>query len=147
MTDYRESDNQSLAPGTVSGGVSFMDGTYREALSLTREIRDYIAHQWRRDCEDLPPVERLTASCESMRLTSRATQIMAWLFVQKALHAGEITREEACAPERRLAEQSICMQTHHEKGIVLPERLTQLLQRSHDLYARIQRLDAQLDRE
>ncbi|MFC4353370.1 DUF1465 family protein [Fodinicurvata halophila] len=145
MTDYRDSDNQSLASGTTAGGVSFMDGTYREALSLTREIRDYIAHQWRRDCEELPPVARLTASCESMRLTSRATEIMAWLFVQKALHAGEITSEEARAPERRLTEQAICTQSHHEKEVVLPERMTQLLQRSYDLYLRIQRLDAQLD--
>lgn len=146
MTDNRDNDNQSLASATTSSGISFLDGTYREALALTREIRDYIAHQWRRDCEDLPPAAKLTASCESMRLTSRATQIMAWLFVQKALHAGEISREEACAPERRLAEQSLCMQTHHEEAGILPDRMSELLQRSHDLYLRIQRLDAQLDR-
>ncbi|MGM0561508.1 MAG: DUF1465 family protein [Pseudomonadota bacterium] len=146
MADNTENDKLTSISDASAGGVSFLDGTYREALSLTREIRDYIAHQWRRDCEALSPVARLNASCESMRLTSRATQIMAWLFVQKALHAGEITHEEACAPERRLADQEICTATHEEDDVVLPDRMMELLQRSRDLYLRIQRLDAQLER-
>lgn len=146
MADNTDNDKLTSVSKAASGGVSFLDGTYREALALTREIRDYIAHQWRRDCETLSPVARLTASCESMRLTSRATQIMAWLFVQKALHAGEITREEARAPERRLTDQGVCTLSHDKNDVVLPDRMTELLQRSRDLYLRIQRLDAQMDR-
>lgn len=146
MADNFDNDKLTSTSDVSAGGVSFLDGTYREALSLTREIRDYIAYQWRQDCEALSPMARLNASCESMRLTSRATQIMAWLFVQKALHAGEITHEEARAPERRLADQGVCTALHDEEKVALPERMLELLQRSHDLYLRIQRLDAQLDR-
>ena len=36
----------------------------------------------------------LLHSVETMRLTARLGQIIAWLFVQRAMHAGELTLEE-----------------------------------------------------
>lgn len=125
--------------------ISFLDGTYREALALTREARDYVLHQERRDKAQLPPDQQLVASCESLRLTARLTQVMSWLLVQKAVQAGEIDRVQASAPELRLSGQSVCAVTKPAGGIAMPDRLGELLERSHALYSRVERLDALLD--
>ena len=88
--------------------VAFFDSTFEEALALTREARDYLTHAEPRERERMTPNDRMLASCEAMRMTSRLTQVMAWLLVQRAVHAGEMTRDEARAPEYRLGGQSVC---------------------------------------
>ena len=129
----------------TDAGIAFFDSTYREALSLTREARDYVAYQERRDKQSLSPVGQLAASCESMRMTARLTQVMSWLLVQKAVHAGELSREQAAAPELRLSGQTVCGEEPPETEEVLPPRLRELLERSLSLYQRVARLDAMFD--
>ena len=125
--------------------VTFFDSTFEEALALTREARDYLTHAEPRDREHLTPNDRMLASCEAMRLTSRLTQVMAWLLVQKAVHAGEMTREEGIAPEFRLAGKSVCEDTTLPVEGKLQPRLAELLERSLNLYQRVARLDALQD--
>jgi len=125
--------------------VAFFDSTFEEALALTREARDYLTHGEPQDRHHLTPNERMLASCEAMRLTSRLTQVMAWLLVQKAVHAGEMTREEAKAPEFRLSGKSVCEETVPPVEGQLQPRLAELLERSHSLYQRVARLDALQD--
>ena len=125
--------------------VAFFDSTFDEALALTREARDYLTHREPLERERMTPNDRMLASCEAMRLTSRLTQVMAWLLVQKAVHAGEMTREEAKAEEFRLAGKSVCEETRHPVDGSLQPRLAELLQRSHQLYQRVSRLDALQD--
>jgi hypothetical protein len=66
---------------------------------------------------------------------------MAWSLTQKAVHAGEITRDQAAEPRRRLGGQEICLGTADLSHQALPDRLTRLLTRSLSLYQRVQRLD------
>ncbi len=127
--------------------VAFFDSTFEEALALTREARDYLTHREPGERKQMSPKDRMAASCETMRLTSRLTQIMAWLMVQKAVHAGEMTREEASAPEFRLAGKEVCEETEPPvEGATLQPRLVELLEASHRLYLRVARLDAMQDR-
>ena len=126
----------------LSETVAFFDSTFEEALALTREARDYLTHAEPRERERMTPNERMLASCEAMRLTSRLTQVMAWLLVQKAVHGGEMTREEARAAEFRLAGPSVCAETTPPVEGRLQPRLADLLERSHSLYQRVSRLDA-----
>lgn len=126
-------------------GVAFLNGTYAEALALTREARDYIALQERADRQDLGAIDQLVVSCESMRLTTRLTQVMAWLLVQRAVQAGEITRDEAREPQHRLGAREICEAGSPPMDAELPSRMRDLLARSHALYSRVARLDAMLD--
>ena len=133
--------------GTVSDsgeGIAFLDGTYEEALELTREARDYFAVQERPDSGKLAPTARLVTSCEAMRLTARLTQVMAWLLVQKAVHAGEMSRQEAADERFRLGGQKVCAKADPVAGDYLPPRLAELLGESHTLYTRVARLDAML---
>src|SRR3546814_16360656 len=70
---------------------------------------------------------------------------MAWLLVQKAVHAGEMTREDARAPEFRLAGKSVCAEAAPPVEGTLQPRLAELLERSLSLYLRVARLDALQD--
>ena len=125
--------------------VTYFDSTFDEALALTREARDYLAYQEKADLSELSPVGRMAAACESMRMTARMTQVIAWLLVQKAVHAGDLTREEAALPKYRLAGQEGCDDIEPLAVEPLPERLIELLTRSHQMYQRIARLDAMFD--
>lgn len=144
MTDDRDPQN-GPAVAASDTAISFLDGTYREALALTREARDYVMHQERRDKAGLPPDQQLVASCESLRLTARLTQVVSWLLVQKAVQAGELDRSQAAAPELRLSGHAVCTVTEPAGRIEMPSRLGELLDRSLALYSRVERLDALLD--
>jgi regulator of CtrA degradation len=128
-------------------GIAFLDGTYEEALQLTREARDYFAHQEPADSDKLAAEARLVTSCESMRLTARLTQVMAWLLVQKAVYAGEMTRVEAAEDRFRLGGHKVCAKADPVAQDYLPPRLAELLAQSHTLYSRVARLDAMLGEE
>ncbi|OUS16665.1 hypothetical protein A9Q97_02240 [Rhodospirillales bacterium 47_12_T64] len=125
--------------------VTYLDSTYQEALSLTREARDYMADRARNRHPWLRPEDRLQICCESMRLTTRLTQVMAWLMMQRAVLSGEVSMEEALNPENRLSGQMVC-----ETSDQLPDGadplMADLMGRSHLIYMRILRLDSQLDR-
>jgi len=128
-----------------ASSVAFFDSTFEEAMALTREARDYLTFQEKADLAEVDPVTRMVASCESMRLTARLTQVVAWLLVQRAVHAGEITRQQAKQPQYRLSGRAVCAETEPVAEAALPERLNELLQRSLSLYERVARLDRMLD--
>jgi regulator of CtrA degradation len=121
--------------------ITFFDRTFDEAMALLVEARGYLLERQYRGSEGLPPRDQLVASCETMRLTSRLAQVMAWLLVQKAVHAGEIDAAAADEPNRRLGGHEICAETGPWDVSGLPRRLLQLLDRSHALYNRVARLD------
>ena len=124
--------------------VAFLSGTYKEALALTVSARDYLAQQCPSDREGLTPEARMIACCESMRLTARLTEVMAWLLVQRAVEAGEMDRGEAAQKRFRLSGQTVCAQSSPTAGEVLPPRFNSLLDQSSALYSRIARLDSML---
>ena len=126
--------------------VAFFGRTYDEALQLTREARDYIAGHAGSDRAASSADVRLASSCEEMRLTARLTQVMAWLLLQRAVHEGEVSRAEAAKEENRLSGQEACLGARVIPEVELPARLEDLLTRSYNLYLRVQRLDAMLDR-
>ncbi len=130
----------------ASKPIAYFDSTFEEALVLTREARDYIADQKPAEMAKLAPITRLAASCESMRMTARITQVVAWLLVQRAVHAGEISRADARKPRYRLGGQKVCRASGPRVEESLPDHLLWLLERSDHLYQRVARLDAMLDR-
>ncbi len=137
----------STTVSTAVQTVAYFDSTFDEALALTRQARDYLAYQEKADLANLSPVGRMAASCESMRMTARMTQVVAWLLVQKAVHAGELTRDEAAQSKYRLAGHEICDDIEPLAVEPLPDRLNELLARSHQMYQRVARLDTLLDSE
>lgn len=52
---------------------------------------------------------------------------MAWSLTQKAVQAGEITREEAADPKRRLGGKDVSANQHSAEEFQAPPRLDALL--------------------
>ncbi|CAA6604690.1 conserved hypothetical protein [Rhodospirillaceae bacterium LM-1] len=119
----------------------FFSRTYDEALSLVEEARNYVAYVEPRDRQRLGLAGRLGVSCESMRVTSRLTQVMAWLLMQRAVAIGEISLDEAFKPDNRLGAQEICLRDLVNYTEDLPKSLKSLMDRSLNLYIRVSRLE------
>jgi regulator of CtrA degradation len=121
--------------------TAFFGKTYGEAMGLLVEARDYLAYREPIDRQTLLPLTRLRLCCETMRLTARLTQILAWLLAQRAVHAGEMTQQDALGDHLALAAVNICMDGEEAEATDLPDRLISLLDRSRRLYVRVARLD------
>lgn len=119
----------------------FFGKTYDETMALLVASRDYLANAQPADARGLKPIERLRVNCEAMRLTTRLTQIMAWLLAQRAVYEGEMSRELASSSEFRLSADEICLAETDPAAGVLPPRLRELLDQSRRLYVRVARLD------
>jgi regulator of CtrA degradation len=119
----------------------FFGKTYDETMSLLLASRDYLANAQPADASGLKPLDRLHVNCEAMRLTTRLTQIMAWLLAQRAVFEGELSRTPAVAEEFRLSANAICLAETDVTLKLLPGRLRELLEHSRRLYIRVSRLD------
>lgn len=123
----------------------FIAKAYDETLALLYEARAYITARGDQDRRDLVDAQRLVYCSESLRVTARLGQAMAWILVRKAVQAGELTEDEACQPEYRLDWRSVCGPQDDDTLYHLPRGLVSLMTRSAALYARIDRLDRMLD--
>lgn len=116
--------------------------TYDEAFDMIVEARNYMAYANPRRRMTPPRTGGdLTFCCEALRVTSRLTQVMAWLMMQRAAEDGEISLEEACRQDHRLSGQGVCLDHGAIGDETLPEGLRSLLDRSYALYRRVSRLE------
>ena len=127
--------------------TAFFNKTYEEALALMVEAKEYLEGRENDDGGLLLDLDRLRLSREAMRVTARLTQIMAWLFAQKAVFAGELTLAEAAREPYTLSGQEVCVPDGPDDGSGLPAKMVDLLDRSHRLYVRVSRLDRLVRRE
>ena len=131
----------------VLSSTSFFDKTYADTCSLLVEARNYIAFRQGEDTRDAAPDARLLVSQETMRITCRLTQVMAWMLCQKAVQAGERAQEWALSEENALGGQDICLDDSAGDDDRLPTAVRDLLGRTQRLYQRVQRLDTMMRRE
>jgi regulator of CtrA degradation len=115
-----------------------IDSLYVEAMVLADEARSYFDRNGREDRLALDPIARVGFSCESLKVTTRLMQIIAWLLTQRAVEAGELSRSQARTPTRRLGEAADSDPATIEK---LPPGAIGLVNASQELYARVRRLD------
>jgi regulator of CtrA degradation len=146
------SDGPQLPHAKVDSAVyppiAFLDRTFDEALALTRAARGCIAAGLAAPLNGAPVDSALAASLESMRLTARITQIMAWCLAQKAIFAGELERDAATVEKFALGARTLCLGgTESATDEWLSKTLRNLLVQSHALYVRVMRLDELMHRE
>lgn len=72
----------------------FVERTYHDTYDLLVALRDYVSDDLPKEAKELETTDQLRLTEELSRLTRRLTDVMAWLMIQKAVAAGEITREE-----------------------------------------------------
>ena len=130
-----------MTEAVVFGPKRFIDRTFDEALALLEEVRSYILYEERSDRHALPPAARVRQSLEATRMTARLTNVMAWLLLQKAAAEGEIDKADANKDENRLGGREACMDDTGAEDEELPQRMRDLLERSHRIYVRVARLD------
>ena len=115
-----------------------IDGLYVEAMVLADEARSYFDTAGRDDRLALDPLDRVGFSCESLKVTTRLMHVIAWLLTQRAVAAGELSRTQAGAAERRLG---TAAETDATLLARLPEAAVELIRASEELYGRVSRLD------
>jgi len=115
-----------------------IDGLYVEAMVLADEARSYFDAGGRDDRLSLDPLDRVGFSCESLKVTTRLMHVIAWLLTQRAVAAGELSREAAGASDRRLGPAA---ETDEALAARLPEGALDLIRASEELYGRVGRLD------
>jgi regulator of CtrA degradation len=113
---------------------------YREGMGLVEETANYLDRAGRLESKQLTPPVSLAYTSESIKLTTRLTQLASWLLVRRAIAAGEITEAEAHLHRHKvtLTPQSSALP---EGFGALPETFRRLISESHRLYGRILRLD------
>jgi regulator of CtrA degradation len=121
-----------------------VDALYVEAMVLADEARAYFDDHGRTDRELLDPIVRVSFSCESLKVTTRLMHVVAWLLTRRAVEAGEIDMLEARSSSRRLG---IAPASEAAAIDQLPASARALVDASADLYARVARLDLEIDRE
>tara|TARA_A100000171_G_scaffold37601_1_gene36684 strand:+ start:1887 stop:2411 length:525 start_codon:yes stop_codon:yes gene_type:complete len=126
------------------GGSELFKRTYREGMALVEEAASYLDGPGREQAKDLPRATALAYATESMRMTTRLMQVAAWLLVQKAVHEGEMTETEALSEKYELGGRDLAKTEPAKAAQMLPDVLRDLIQRSENIYERIDRLDAQL---
>lgn len=117
-----------------------VDRLYRQTIELTVETRNYMAHHGSRGFGIVDPAQQSLASVEALRITSRLTQSLAWLMMQKAEEAGEVTAAQALDPAFAPDAPEICMDRRGEEMGFLSPSFHSLLERSYTLYAQARNL-------
>ncbi len=110
-------------------------------MALLIEARNYVAYRQSGDVKDMEGGARLLVSQETMRITCRLTQAMAWLLCQRAVETGELTDEEALHERFAIGGETVCFDEQWSDDDRLPAPVRDLLARTHALYSQVHRLD------
>lgn len=128
-------------------GSELFQRTYREGMALVEEAATYLDGPGRDHSKELPRSIALAYATESMRLTTRLMQVAAWLLVQKAVHEGDMSEDEALSEKYELGGRELARGEGIKGSELLPDALKDLVGRSESIFSRIDRLDAQLRSE
>jgi regulator of CtrA degradation len=125
-----------------SGSTAFFDKTCTEALALSEEAYAYLSAICHGDVSAASPVEDLRLRGEAFRLTTRLMQVVSWLLIQRAIHAGELSAAEVAEDDDyRLGATRVCRDDSQHRHPAIPSTMSDMLDRSLNLYVRVARLD------
>jgi regulator of CtrA degradation len=137
---FHEDDLRGVSLQSFAASALF-ERTFDEGMSLVEETARYLDGRGRDESKSLSRKSALIYAGESMRVTTRLMQAASWLLIQRAVHEGDMTPDDAASDRYRLGAREICMGKREDGVEGLPKKLIELLERSESLYARIARLD------
>jgi len=143
MCNGDELQEQIMASAAPAADIISLDKIYAETFGLMNETVDYLEKQKKAGHTPLPAAASCAYIGESMRLTTRLMQMAGWLMMQRAVHNGEMSAEEARRPEHCLGSIKVCVGPPMEGAGLLPREFTALLTRSQALFDRVRRLEQQ----
>jgi regulator of CtrA degradation len=113
---------------------------FRDGMKLVEETAAYLDGPGRQESKALGRSAALGYATESMRLTTRLMQLASWLLLHRAVNEGEMSLAQA--NRERMKVKLGGDERPEDSGIVLPDRLTDLIVRSKRLQEEVRRLDA-----
>ena len=114
---------------------------FREGMALVEATANYLDGPGRRESKCLTPYISLSYATESMRLTTRLTQLATWLLARRAVMNGEPMPPAGSANDPLLLPPITRMAG--SKGYDdLPARLKELVDAGYRLHEKIYRFDA-----
>jgi len=124
-------------PANIS--PSIIETLYEDALLLADEARaSFDMEDGYGGVNEDASVARVAMSCEALRTTTRMMHAIAWLLNQRAFLSGEISEFQLRHHGRLPPAQP---QPDREQIALLPPYIADLVDRSVQFYARIERLD------
>lgn len=141
MSQSSPVNEMPFANALAFAGSEVFQKTFAEGMAMVEETAGYLDGRGRQESKALPSKAALAYAGESMRLTTRLMQVASWLLVQRAVSQGEMQTEEAAKDKYRLGAREICRARKVENADTLPPKLLELLNRSSQLYERVDRLD------
>ena len=122
-----------------------VNGLHVEAMVLADEVRAYFDEGGRVERDRLSALERVSFSCESLKVTTRLMHVIGWLLTRRTMANGGVdegrSTRTTIAP-RRLGEG---VASDAASVAALPETARALIAASLELYARVARLEAEID--
>ena len=128
--------------------TAFIEESYQDTLTLMTELRDYLSAIQADDRDDAPDSENQPVSPEIRTIIIREistitrdlTEVMAWLLLQKAPSAGEITPLEAKTRADGLFGEDSALAAPAPDVSALPIEIRGYIDRSRRLYGQILKL-------
>src|SRR5882757_4717506 len=124
----------------LANSQAFAD-LFREGMGLVEETATYLDGPGRTESKKLERAAALAYATESMRLTTRLMQLASWLLLHRAVKEGEMSLSQA-NKEKTKVKLAGDNRADADTLALLPERLTDLIERSLALLDRVRRLDA-----
>lgn len=119
---------------------AFIEKFYQEAIMLLIESRSYLNGRAVHDMNSITPAYGLFISTEITRVTSRLTEIIAWLLAYKAM--GNKAYQQIYKTEPKLSEDpSFTEDSIIDSPYPMPQELHHLLEETRKLYLRLLRLE------
>ena len=125
---------------------AFIEDSYQETLTLMTELRDYLTEIQASPSPAFDPQIRTRIIGEISTMTRHMTEAMAWLLLQKAAAAGEITSVEASQRADGLMTAEDAPREPAVKAAALPMEVRGYIDRSRRLYGQIRKLRESTDR-
>ncbi len=118
---------------------------YNEGMGLLEQVAAYLDGAGRAEAKKLSCLAATLYATESMRLTTRLMQIASWLLLQRAVTAGEMTRDQIASEKAKVR-----LDTHSAHDTVigwnkLPKDFVDLVRRSLCLQALVRSMDEEID--
>jgi regulator of CtrA degradation len=131
------SGKDSYSPLTLK----LVNSLYVDAMLLADEARSYFDNFSRGERDLLEPMQRVTFSCESLKVTTRLMSLIAWLLTVKADASGEIDANRRNSPAMRLGNAAT---SDLDAITMLPQDSLVVIKASIELYRRARALDIKL---
>jgi regulator of CtrA degradation len=141
MSDKSVSEVAPVSFGEKLASSQTFAALFREGMGLVEETAAYLDGPGRQQSKQLERAAALVYATESMRLTTRLMQLASWLLLHRAVNEGEMSLAQA-NKEKAKVKLSASEPSDPDATKLLPERLSELIEHSRVLLAKIRRLDA-----